>query len=219
MLAVGNTPPSTYAMYTEQCICAELSEETSYGGTLDVISGIGTADWTVRTFDGTETWNSWGVDNITKGITGFYTFDVDDYGYAYTSNAFSSHTISIPNSWGGGAIGFGFANENSTRYFFVSVYNELLDNTESNEKAVESWKAYLAAQYAAGTPVQIAYKLAEPIPFQVDGDQIPALKGINNILTDADTVTVTGREDPVHCVEKKFAELSAAIVASASEAE
>lgn len=219
MLAVGNTPPSTYAMYTEQCICAELSEETSYGGTLDVISGIGTADWTVRTFDGTETWNSWGVDNITKGITGFYTFDVDDYDYAYTSNAFSSHTISIPNSWGGGAIGFGFANENSTRYFFVSVYNELLDNTESNEKAVESWKAYLAAQYAAGTPVQIAYKLAEPIPFQVDGDQIPALKGINNILTDADTVTVTGREDPVHCVEKKFAELSAAIVASASEAE
>ena len=219
MLAVGNIPPSTYAMYTEQCICAELSEETSYGGTLDVISGIATADWTVRTFDGTETWNSWGVDNITEGITGFYSFDVDDYDYAYTSNAFSSHTISIPGSWGGEAIGFGFANENSTRYFFVSVCNALLDNTESNEKAVESWKAYLAEQYAAGTPVQITYKLAEPIPFRIEGEQILALKGINNILTDADTVTVTGREDPVHYVDKKFAELSAAIVASASEAE
>jgi hypothetical protein len=219
MLAVGNIPPSTYAMYTEQCICAELSEETSYGGTLNTITGIGTADWTVRTFDGTETWNSWGVDNRTEGITGFYSYDVDDYDYAYTSNAFSSHTISNPDSWGGGSIGFGFANENSTRYFFVSVYNELLDNTESNEKAVESWKAYLAEQYAAGTPVQIAYKLAEPIPFQIEGEQILALKGINNILTDADTVTVTGREDPVHYVGKKFAELSAAIVSSASEAE
>lgn len=219
MLAVGSICPSAYATYTEQRICAELSEETSYGGTLNAITGMGTADWTVRTFDGTEAWNSWGVDDITKGVTGFFSYDVDDYDYAYTSDAFSSHTISNASSWGGETIGFGFANENSTRYFFVSVYNELLDNTESNEKAVESWKAYLAAQYAAGTPVKIAYKLAEPIPFQVDGDQIQALKGINNILTDADTVTVTGREDPVHYVDKKFAELSAAIVASSSEAE
>ncbi len=220
MLAVGSICPSVYATYTEQCICAELSEEkTSYGGTLDVISGIGTADWTVRTFDGTETWNSWGVDNITRGVTGFFSYDVDDYDYAYTSDAFSSHTISNASSWGGETIGFGFANENSTRYFFISVNNMMLENTESNEKAVESWKAYLAEQYAAGTPMQIAYKLAEPVSFQVETEQIPALKGINNILTDADTVTVTGREDPVHYVNKKFAELSAAIVSSASEAE
>lgn len=219
MLAVGSICPSAYATYTEQRICAELSEETSYGGTLNAITGMGTADWTVRTFDGTETWNSWGVDNRTEGITGFYSYDVDDYDYAYTSNAFSSHTISNPDSWGGGSIGFGFANENSEKYFFVSVYNELLDNTESNEKAVESWKAYLAEQYAAGTPVQIAYKVAEPVSFRAETEQIQALKGINNILTDADTVTVTGREDPVHYVDKKFAELSAAIVSSASEAE
>lgn len=211
--------PETYEQYNAQVDAVQLPQEGIYGGTLDVISGIGTADWTVRTFDGTENWYTWGVDDITEGITGFHSFDVDDYDYAYTSNAFSSHIISNPSSWGGGAIGFGFANENSARYFFVSVYNELLDNTESNEKAVESWKAYLAEQYTAGTPVQIAYKLAEPIPFQVEGEQILALKGINNILTDADTVTVTGREDPVHYVDKKFAELSAAIVASASEAE
>lgn len=219
MLAVGSICPSAYATYTEQRICAELSEETSYGGTLNAITGMGTADWTVRTFDGTEAWNSWGVDNITKGVTGFFSYDVDDYDYAYTSDAFSSHTISNASSWGGETIGFGFANENSIRYFFVSVYNELLDNTESNEKAVESWKAYLAEQYAAGTPVQIAYKVAEPVSFRAETEQIQALKGINNILTDADTVTVTGREDPVHYVDKKFAELSAAIVASASEAE
>lgn len=211
--------PETYEQYNAQVDAVQLPQEGIYGGTLDVISGIGTADWTVRTFDGTENWYTWGVDDITEGITGFHSFDVDDYDYAYTSNAFSSHIISNPSSWGGGSIGFGFANENSARYFFVSVYNELLDNTESNEKAVESWKAYLAEQYTAGTPVQIAYKLAEPIPFQVEGEQILALKGINNILTDADTVTVTGREDPVHYVDKKFAELSAAIVASASEAE
>lgn len=208
--------PETYEQYNAQVDAVQLPQEGIYGGTLDVISGIVTADWTVRTFDGTETWNSWGVDNITKGITGFYTYDVDDYDYAYTSDAYASHTISTAESWGGGAIGFGFANENSTRYFFMSVYNELLDNTE---KAIESWKAYLAEQYAAGTPVQIAYKVAEPVSFRAETEQIQALKGINNILTDADTVTVSGREDPVHYIDKKFAELSAAIVSSASEAE
>lgn len=218
-LALDFGSPETYEQYNAQVDAVQLPQEGIYGGTLDVISGIGTADWTVRTFDGTEAWNSWGVDNITKGVTGFYSYDVDDYDYAYTSDAFSSHTISNPNSWGGGSIGFGFANENSEKYFFVSVYNELLDNTESNEKAVESWKAYLAEQYAAGTPVQIAYKVAEPVSFRAETEQIQALKGINNILTDADTVTVTGREDPVHYIDKKFAELSAAIVASSSEAE
>lgn len=219
MVIPGVVAPADYEGYKGICKSIQLQREEVYGGALSTITGIGTADWTVRTFASTETWNSWGVDNRTEGITGFYSYDVDDYDYAYTSNAFSSHTISNPDSWGGGSIGFGFANENSEKYFFVSVYNALLDNTESNEKAVESWKAYLAEQYAAGTPVQIAYKLAEPIPFQIEGEQILALKGINNILTDADTVTVTGREDPVNYVDKKFAELSAAIVSSASEAE
>ena len=58
--------------------------------------------------------------------------------------------------------------------------------------------AYLAAQYAAGTPVQICYKLAEPVPFTATGAQpLPALKGTNTVLTDADSATVTGRADPI----------------------
>lgn len=57
---------------------------------------------------------------------------------------------------------------------------------------------YLAAQNDAGTPVQIAYKLAEPIPFTATGAQpLPALSGTNTVLTDADSVTVTGRADPI----------------------
>lgn len=220
MLAVGNIPPSTYAMYTEQCICAELSEETSYGGTLDVISGIATADWTVRTFDGTENWHTWGVDKITDGVTGFYSYDINDYNVAYVNDAISSHMInSKGNSWGGKTEGIGFAGTVDNRYVIFSINDKILQDTSTNEKAIESWKAYLAEQYAAGTPVQIAYKVAEPVSFRAETEQILALKGINNILTDADTVTVIGREDPVHYVDKKFAELSAAIVSSASEAE
>lgn len=58
--------------------------------------------------------------------------------------------------------------------------------------------AQAAAQYAAGTPVQVSYKLAEPVPFTATGAQpIPALAGVNTVLTDANSVTVTGRADPI----------------------
>ena len=63
---------------------------------------------------------------------------------------------------------------------------------------VEEWTAYLATQYAAGTPVQVVYKLATPIGFQAsDGDTMPALGGINTVLTDADSLVITARKDPV----------------------
>jgi hypothetical protein len=63
---------------------------------------------------------------------------------------------------------------------------------------VDDLNTYLAAQYAAGTPVQIAYKLATPTPFTATGAQpLPALAGANTVLTDADSATVTGRADPI----------------------
>lgn len=46
--------------------------------------------------------------------------------------------------------------------------------------------------------VQIAYKLATPTPFTATGAQsISALSGTNTVITDADSVTVTGRADPI----------------------
>ena len=69
--------------------------------------------------------------------------------------------------------------------------------------SVNDLNAYLAAQYAAGTPVQIAYKLAEPVSFTATGAQpIPALSGTNTLLTDADSVSVSGRADLIHIIKK-----------------
>ena len=56
--------------------------------------------------------------------------------------------------------------------------------------------------YASGTApttgAQVAYKLTEPISFTAPGAQpIPALSGVNTVLTDADSATVTGRADPI----------------------
>nr|DAH43705.1 MAG TPA: GDSL like Lipase Acylhydrolase [Caudoviricetes sp.] len=56
--------------------------------------------------------------------------------------------------------------------------------------------------YASGTAptigAQVAYKLTEPISFTATGAQpITALSGVNTVLTDADSATVTGRADPI----------------------
>lgn len=56
--------------------------------------------------------------------------------------------------------------------------------------------------YSTGTTpttgAQVAYTLTEPISFTATGAQpIPALSGINTVLTDADSATVTGRADPI----------------------
>ena len=62
------------------------------------------------------------------------------------------------------------------------------------------------------TPVQVAYKLAKPIPFTAtSGGTIKALSGTNTVLTDADTLTVKGRADPIHIIQQ----LQAASAASA----
>lgn len=55
-----------------------------------------------------------------------------------------------------------------------------------------------AKEYLASINAQIAYKLATPIQFEAMGGQsIAALSGVNTVLTDADSVTVTGRADPI----------------------
>lgn len=66
--------------------------------------------------------------------------------------------------------------------------------------------------YKAGatpsTGAQVVYKLAKPEPFTAEGGQtIPALPGTNTLLTDADTLTVTGRADPI----KRMTELESMI--------
>ena len=86
----------------------------------------------------------------------------------------------------------------------------------STNDGLREWMDYLAAQYAAGTPVQICYKQANPVPFTATGGaSIKALSGTNTVLTDADSVTVTGRADPIQTVSK-LSERIAALEAAAT---
>lgn len=181
--------------------------ETVYGGEVDAVNGDAKKTWKSIILNGTESWNTWGINAHNPAVTGFYTSKINDYDSINVKGICSHLATPDKSVWGGRTVGIGFSTAGSSRYFMFSVPTSLLPDISAGHE-VASLKAYLAAQRAAGTPVQVCYKLAEPIPFTATGAQpISALAGANTILTDADTVEVTGRADPI----KRIEDLEAAV--------
>lgn len=187
-IEVGTTATSYEAPMGHRITTLTLPH-TIYGGEVDAVTGEGQETRKLLTLDGTEKWMVSGkfLDNKTD--------------WYYVSSKIPNAVDAVPQK----------GNEICSHYPHADVANA---NTAQGCAIVwgairvrwgdtipddaDAWKAYLAAQYAAGTPVQIAYKLAEPVPFTVTGAQpISALSGANTVLTDADSVTVTGRADPI----------------------
>lgn len=165
----GSQVPITYTPYTGQTTNLTLPR-TIYGGEVDAVTGDGQETWQAKSFNGTENWALYDDGSSAKF---FYTAD-------YTVDSEPLDTICSH-----------FRKAAFTRGTIIRVYMSVFTD-------LDAYKDYLTAQYAAGTPVQIAYKLATPTPFTATGAQpIPALSGVNTVITDADSVTVTGRADPI----------------------
>ena len=168
-VVIGTTAPTTYTPYTGQTATLTLPR-TIYGGTVDAVTGEGQETWQAKSFNGTENWALYDDGSSAKF---FYTAD-------YTVDSEPLDTICSH-----------FSKAAFTRGTIIHVYTSVFTD-------LDAYKDYLTAQYAAGTPVQIAYKLATPTPFTATGAQpIPALSGVNTVITDANSVTVTGRADPI----------------------
>ena len=178
----GTTPPTGYTPYRGDTLALTLPS-TVYGGTVDAVTGEGQESWKLVTLDGTEGWMR------RDGATSDYSCNIKPAANSLTNCLCSM----IPWKM------YAYASKGNEGYFAFESSGERVHFciTETWE-TVDAWKSYLAAQYAAGTPVQIAYKLATPTPFAATGAQpIPALSGVNTVITDADSVTVTGRADPI----------------------
>lgn len=159
--------------------------ETVYGGEVDAVSGENSRTWRTITLTGEENSHIYSK---------FFYLDLsEDSSFvpekpASTTAGQSSHypyMVYADNSIGLTADGESLTYASNGKY-------------PLSDEGLQEWKAYLAAQHEAGTPVQVCYKLAEPVPFTATGAQpIPALAGANTVLTDADSATVTGRADPI----------------------
>ena len=169
---VPNTP---YAPYIGQTATLTLPR-TIYGGTMDAVTGEGQETWKLVTFDGTEEW-----------------FDDGDYVYI-SKNEYILAEVDVP--------------AYSNQYLYHPKYTQEGQTymTASGKRylefgpvdSVSAWIDHLVAQKAKGTPVQAVIAPKTPTSFTATGAQpIPALSGVNTILTDADSATVTGRADPI----------------------
>lgn len=183
MYYLGPTAPTTYAPYAVQTATLTLPR-TIYGGTVDAVTGEGQDMYALITLDGSEGWYTLSDPN-TFYMGGFPVWGTNSQPKkAYCSIATYNGGRSVDADGEFGIVGF--ADSTGWIGFKFTAYT------------LVTWKDYLTAQYAAGTPVQIAYKLATPTPFTATGAQpIPALNGVNTVFTDADSVTVTGRADPI----------------------
>lgn len=159
--------------------------ETIYGGSVDQ-DGNGVKKWGYIALDGTEAWTIGGIAsdksdwfyqsqriadavNVTPDQGNQYS---SHYPYGAIANNGTAQGVAIV--WGAIRVRWG---------------DTIPDNTDA-------WKSYLAAQYAAGTPVTIAYKLATPTTFTAAGAKnIAAKSGVNNITSNADSITVKYTED------------------------
>ena len=180
----GTPDPTTYTPYIGQTNTLTLPS-TIYGGEVDAVTGDGQETWKILTLDGTEEWMDNGSVPSEKQQQWALNGILEPYSAVF---GISSH---FDNQKEINEYPFNFVRIDSTS-IVLHVASDGLFAT------VDDLKSYLASQYAAGTPVQVCYKLAEPVPFTAAGAQlIPALAGTNTILTDADSATVTGRADPI----------------------
>lgn len=187
-LVPGSTPPTTYTPYRGDTLALTLPE-TVYGGEVDAVMGDGTENVKIITVDGdkikfTSNYGYWNLPNQSaQGVAA---------GGVICSSHFNKDKFGV-----------------NTNYEFVFTNPVKMTGLFASS---DELNAYCAAQYAAGTPVQIAYKLAEPVPFQAagNGPVMPIPGETNTIMTDADSVTVTGRADPIRIIQQLQAAQSAA---------
>lgn len=141
-----------------------LLPETIHIGECDHTNGVVKNYGTVFTFTGEEGF----IQNATGGY--YYMSSVG-------AESISACTHLIPNvSEQGGIMLSGL----QLRFYVISKYS-----------TVNKWKEYLAAQYAAGTPLQIAQRTRIPETIDVQKTNMNMSQGVNNIYSNTGDTLIT----------------------------
>ena len=159
--------------------------ETIYGGNVDQ-DGNGVKEWALLTLDGTESWRIGGIAS-----------DKSDWFYQSPRITDAVNTVPSQSSQLCSHYPYSAIANNNTLTGCAVIWGQIRvrwgDTIPDN---TDAWKSFLAAQKAAGTPVQVAYKLASPTTFTATGAKtITAKSGVNTVFSDADSVTVKYSDD------------------------
>lgn len=180
--------PIAFTPYTGQTATLTLPTPC-YGGKLDAVSGKGQETWALATITKVTSATEIGTTMRANVVLSLLAKT------ARTGNAISNY---LPEK-------VDFAADYESFYTNQSLCYIKLAKSRLKTATLEGVNEYLAAH-----PLQVVYKLVTPTPITATGGKpIPALAGTNTLLTDGDSLTVTGREDPAH----EMQQLRAAVVA------
>lgn len=180
-IEVGTTI-TPYSKYTGQTATLTLPR-TIYGGTVDAVTGEGKETWKVL--------NILSASYIEGGSGGGWAQSEDSVPwYIYKSQPDSGAEKVLSNIFRSisGIVSTAVPYTIGASPSFIAF--RLPRSAAATEDDVRNW---LIANDA-----EIAFESKVQTPFTATGAQpIPALNGVNTVLTDADSATVTGRADPI----------------------
>lgn len=168
--------PTTYTPYTGQTATLTLPR-TIYGGTVDAVTGEGQETWGTETISRIAS-----IDELTSVVRCAATL---------LQKSVTAKSGSAISNWLGEYVSY--VEDKESFYTNQTQIYIKISKTRLSSFNVAGVNAYLSEH-----PLTVCYKLASPVPITATGAQpIPALPGVNTVLTDADSVMVTGRADPI----------------------
>lgn len=183
MLVLGKTAPTTYTPYIGQTNTLTLPE-TVYGGEVDAVTGKGQETW--QLLNNPSSYNYY--EGMAEG--GWVRSEDAVAWYLYNPTLFSRNTKILSNIFNSVSdIG------HTAKPYLIGSANHLIAfrlprSVAATGEDVKNW--------LASNNVEIAFETITQTPFTATGAQpIPAIAGVNTVLTDADSVTVMGRADPI----------------------
>lgn len=172
----GTTPPAEYTPYRGDTLALTLPR-TIYGGTVDAVTGDGQETWGTETISRIAS-----IDELTSVVRCTATL---------LQKSVTAKSGSAISNWLGEYVSY--VEDKESFYTNQTQIYIKISKTRLSSFNVAGVNAYLSEH-----PLTVCYKLAAPTPFAATGARpIPALSGVNTLMTDADSMTVTGRADPI----------------------
>ena len=173
------SPTSSFVPFTGTSITVQLGQ-TVYGGSVDLVSGVGTLTHKSVTFIGDDAywWYTYDPSNYDSFC---FNVDLPDKKIKKLTSICDKYR-NVENSWGAGGNGiFDVFSDHATlaRLYFRQPYYGF-GNT------VQDWKTWLSSN-----PLQVCYELATPITFQLTPNQLEMLERNNTLWADEGEIELT----------------------------
>lgn len=188
---------TTYEEPSDATLTTELPE-VIYGGVYNWATGILTVTHKRVTLKGTETWTK------TSGYP------------IYKSTAYLSDAKAVT-----GIINSVCSHFDTTRYVSSTSMADatmyLMSNPEMRIRhngmdSVTAWKAWLAEQVTAGTPVELVLELKEPYELTIAPQRLPLLYKQNFVWSDCGDTAVTYVADTKLYIDNRLAAIAASLI-------